>query len=62
MFPHTSQQLFYSSYIQGLNKALEMLKSSNTDFRTRNLRKKENEDPEIQELKKDEQALKDAIK
>ena len=48
--------------ILGMQKALDMMKSSNSDYRSHNLRKKSKEDPEISELKQEEQQQKDAIK
>ena len=50
------------SELKGLNKALKMFKSSNTDFRTFNLRKKATEDTEIVELKEEEKLRKDAVR
>ena len=46
----------------GMQKALDMMKSSNSNFRTTNLRKKGSEDPEIVELKEEEQQKKNTAK
>ena len=45
-----------------MQKALDMMKSSNSNFRTTNLRKKGSEDPEIVELKEEEQQKKNTAK
>ena len=45
-----------------MQKALDMMKSSNSNFRTTNLRKKGSEDPEIVELKEEEQQKKNTVK
>ena len=45
-----------------MQKALDMMKSSNSNFRTTNLRKKGCEDPEIVELKEEEQQKKNTAK
>ena len=50
------------SEIKGLKKALNMMKSSNTDFRTFNLRKKSSEDSELTELKEEEKLKKEFVK
>jgi len=50
------------SEIKGLKKALNMMKSSNTDFRTFNLRKKASEDSELTELKEEEKLKKEFVK
>ena len=50
-------------YFLGLQKALEMIRSSNSDFRIHNLRKKSHtEEPELKELRKEEQEKKDKIR
>ena len=46
----------------GMQKALDMMKNSNSNFRTHNLRRKEAEDPELMELKEEEQQKKSRIK
>ena len=50
------------SELKGLNKALKMMKSSNTDFRTFNLRKKVTEDAEITQLKEEETIKKNEVR
>ena len=41
--------------LKEMRKALEILKSSNSDFRTVNMRKKNSEDAEVTQLKKEEE-------
>ena len=41
--------------LKEMRKALEILKSSNSDFRTVNMRKKNTEDVEVTQLKKEEE-------
>ena len=50
------------SDLRGMQKALDMMKNSNSDFRTHNLRKKGSEDPELMELKEEEQEKKNKIR
>merc|ERR1719350_963359 len=47
------------SDLKGLQKALEMMKSSNSDFRIHNLRKKSCEEPELNQLRAEELEKKD---
>ena len=48
--------------LSGLRKALEMIKSSNTNFRTVNMRGKNVEDSEVTELKKEEEERKKELR
>ena len=45
-----------------MRKALEMIKSSNTNFRTVNMRGKNVEDSEVTELKKEEEERKKELR
>ena len=46
----------------GMQKALEMMKSSNSDFRIHNLRKKSCEEPELNQLRAEELEKKEKVK
>ena len=45
-----------------MQKALELMKSSNSDFRIHNLRKKDSEEPELNELRAEELQKKEKVK
>ena len=45
-----------------MKKALELMKSSNSDFRTHNLRKKESDEPVLNQLKTEEIQKIDKVK
>ena len=48
--------------LKEMRKALEMMKSSNSDFRTLNMRKKNSEDAEVTQLKKEEEENKKELR
>ena len=48
--------------LKEMRKALEMMKSSNSDFRTLNMRKKNTEDAEVTQLKKEEEENKKELR
>ena len=45
-----------------MQKSLELMKSSNSDFRVHNLRKKGCEEPELNQLKAEEKEEKEKVK